>query len=422
MSRIVKISNGDYKVVVGSGVAPANIVLDTVGNTGAAASYGSVTINGNLNVKGATTYVESVNSYVKDVIFELNYDPTDTVTSGISAANNYRSGLQINRGVLSAAQFIFDESVSHFDPATGLSAPGSFVARTADGVLSSIQLASIGTQAGSDISFDLNNTLNVLTIARSVSTAGSVPYYSRVTQDDHIPNRRYVTNYVASGAFLPGVADVNQIYAGDTTVRVFDSSVSATKVATLTGAAISAATPGILTFTASTGDPVQIGMLLSGGSVTGSTYIVSGSGLTWTLNQAASGVPTAGTYTEPFSPSDPSPIAETSQVIFTVDGVIRSQLNANGFYIDNIKIKTNTIKNYDGSNDLILGANNGNIQVAAVLTLNNQTLPTYTTGGTKLYSSVSPGPGKSGIFFVNSTNYADELVAKNRALLLSMIF
>ena len=421
MSRIVKINNGDYKVVVGSGVTPKNIVLDTTGQSANPASYGSVTIKGNLDVIGTTTYVESTNSYVKDVIFELNYDPSD-VNSGISAANNYRSGIQINRGVLSAAQFIYDESVTHYDPALGTSAPGSFVARTADGVLTSVQLAAVGTQAGFDINFDLNNTTNVLSIARGVATVGSVPYYARVTQNDHIPNKQYVTNYVASGAFLPGVADVNQIYSADTTVRVFDSSVSATRIATLTSANISGATPGVLTFTQSTGDPVQPGMLLSGGSVTAGTYIVSGSGLSWILNQAATGNPTQGVYTAPFSPADPTPVAETSQVVFTVDGVIRAQLNANGFYIDNIKIKTNTIKNYDLSNDLVLGANNGNIQVAAVLTLNNQTLPTYTTGGTKVYSSITPGPGKSGIFFVNSTNYADELVAKNRALLLSMIF
>ena len=421
MSRIVKISNGDYKVVVGSGVTSANITLDTVGQSATPVSYGTVTIKGNLDVIGTTSYIESTNSYVKDVIFELNYNPGDA-NSGISAANNYRSGIQVNRGILSAAQFIFDESVTHYDPATGLSAPGSFVARTADGVLTSIQLAAVGTQAGFDINFDLNNSANVLTIARGIATVGSIPYYARVTADDHIPNKKYVTNYVTSGGYLPGVADVSQLYSGDTTVRAFDSSVSATRIATLTSANISGANPGILTFTASTGDSVQPGMLLSGGGVTAGTYVVSGSGLTWTLNQAATGNPTQGVYTEPFSPADPTPVAETSQIVFTVDGVIRSQLNANGFYIDNVKIKTNTIKNYDVSNDLILGANNGNVQVAATLTLNNQSLPTYTTGGTKVYSSITPGPGKSGIFFVNSTNYADELVAKNRALLLSMIF
>jgi len=421
MSRIVKISNGDYKVVVGSATTSANITLDTVGQSATPVSYGTVTIKGNLDVIGTTTYLESVDSYVKDVIFELNYNPGDA-NSGISAANNYRSGIQINRGILSAAQFIFDESVTHYDPNLGTSAPGSFVARTADGALTSIQLAAVGTQAGFDINFDLNNSLNVLNIARGTATVGSVPYYARVTSDDHIPNRKFVTNYVAAGIFQPGVADVNQLYTADTLIRAFDSSVSATRTATLTSANISGATPGVLTFTASTGSPVQVGMLLSGGSVTAGTYIVSGSGLTWTLNQAASGNPTTATYTEPFSPADPTPIAETSQLIFQVDGTIQAQLNNNGFYINNIKIKTNTIKNYDVSNDLILGANNGNVAVAATLTLNNQSLPTYTSGGTKVYSNVTPGPGKSGIFFVNSTNYADELVAKNRALLLSMIF
>lgn len=421
MSRIVKISNGDYKVVVGSATTSANIVLDTVGQSLTPASYGTVTINGNLDVIGTRTYVQSVDSYVKDVIFELNYNPGDS-NSGISAVNNYRSGIQINRGVLSAAQFIFDESVTHYDPNLGTSAPGSFVARTADGELTSIQLAAVGTQAGFDINFDLNNSGNVLNIARSIQTVGSVPYYARVTQDNHIPNRKFVTNYVAAGIFQPGVADVNQLYVADTLIRAFDSSVSATVTATLTSANISGATPGILTFSQSTGGAVQPGMLLSGGGVTAGTYIVSGSGLSWTLNQAATGNPTTGTYTEPFSPADPTPVAETSQLIFQVDGTIQAQLNNNGFYINNIKIKTNTIKNYDLSNDLILGANNGNVQVAATLTLQNQTLPTYTTGGTKLYSNVTPGPGKSGIFFVNSTNYADELVAKNRALLLSMIF
>jgi hypothetical protein len=64
--------------------------------------------------------------------------------------------------------------------------------------------------------------------------------------------------------------------------------------ATLTGSAISAANPGILTFTSSGGGAaVRPGMLLSGGSVTANTYVVAGSGTTWTLNQAATGTPTS---------------------------------------------------------------------------------------------------------------------------------
>jgi hypothetical protein len=417
MSRIVKVSNGNYKVQVAAG---GTITLDTTNGINPP-TYGSVVIKGNLDVLGTVSYIESVNSQVKDNILDLNYDESYN-GAGISSAFNYRSGIQIGRGTLSAAQFIFDESVTHYDPSTGLSAAGSFVAKTADNVLTSIQVSAIGTQAGFDINLDLNNSTNVLRIARGTASVGNIPYYARVTQDDHIPNKKFVTNYVAAGAFLPGVADVNQIYTGDTFIRVFDSSVSATKVATLTNANINSNTPGILTFSVATGDTVQPGMLLSGGGVTAGTYVVSGSGITWTLNQAATGNPTTATYTEPFSPADPTPVAETSQVIFVVDNVSQAQLNANGFYINNIKIKNNTVKNYDAFNNMVIGANNGTVQVSAVLSLDNQTLPAYVTSGTKVYSNATPGPGKSGLFFVNSTNYADELVAKNRAVLLSMIF
>jgi hypothetical protein len=421
MSRVVKV-NGDYKVQVDAG---GSITLDTTNNS-LPASYGTVYVKGNLDVLGVVSYVQTTNTQVKDNILQLNYDESYT-GAGISAAVNFRSGIEISRGSFSAAQFIFDESVSHYDPVFAgtpqENAPGSFVVKTADGVLSSIQLSSIGTQAGFDISFDLNNTGNVLAVARGIQSGSNIPYYVRVTQDDHIPNRKFVTNYIQSGGFEPGIADVDKMYASDTSVRVFDSTVSATRVSTLTSATISAGNPGTLTFAARTGDAIMIGMVLSGGGVTPDTYIVSGSNNTWTLNQAATGTPTQAIFTAPFSPSDPTPVAQTSQIVFSVDGVIQSQLNNNGFYINNIKIKNNTIKNFGTGTNLILTADNSTVEVNAVLTLDNQTAPTFTSVGTKLYSKTGgQGPGKSGLFFVNSGNYADELVAKNRAVLLSMIF
>jgi hypothetical protein len=58
--------------------------------------------------------------------------------------------------------------------------------------------------------------------------------------------------------------------------------------ASLSGATITGKT---LTFSSSSGPTVGIGMVLSGGTVTAGTYIVSGSGLSWTLNASQ----TAGT-------------------------------------------------------------------------------------------------------------------------------
>ena len=418
MSKIVKVSNSNYKVQVATG---GTITLDTTNDTSPAV-YGEVLIKGNLVVSGTQTSIETIDSQITDNIFILNSGESAV---GISAANNYRSGIEIDRGSLSSAQFIFDESVSHYDPAFAgtpqENAPGSFVVKTVDGVLSSIQLASIGTQSGFDINFDLNNTANVLNVARGTDTLSGDQYWERVTQDDHIPNRRFVTEYVSSGTYITGMADVDKLYVADTSVRAFDSSVNATKITTITGATIAAGNPGILSFTATTGDNLMPGMLLQGGGVTADTYLISKSGANWILNQAATGTPTTAIYTEPFSPADPTPLAIQSQIIFTVDGVIQSQLTNTGFYINNVKIKDNTIKNFSVGSNLILTANSDIVESNAVLQLDNKTAPSYTTGGNRIYSN-TPGTGKTGIFYVNNVNYQDELVAKNRALLFSMIF
>ncbi|SVC63147.1 uncharacterized protein METZ01_LOCUS316001, partial [marine metagenome] len=47
--------------------------------------------------------------------------------------------------------------------------------------------------------------------------------------------------------------------------------------------------------------------------------------------------------------------------------------------------------------------------------------PTAPTDGLKLYAK-TPGIGKTGLFYVNSSNVRDEILSKNRSLLLSMIF
>ena len=63
---------------------------------------------------------------------------------------------------------------------------------------------------------------------------------------------------------------------------------------TLTGARISGTT---LTFTSASGI-VSPGMLLSGGGVSANTYILSGTGTTWTLNRAATGTPNTATFVQ----------------------------------------------------------------------------------------------------------------------------
>lgn len=111
-----------------------------------------------------------------------------------------------------------------------------------------------------------------------------------------------------------------------------------------------------------------------------------------------------------------------SKIVFTVDNNQRGQFTPLGLYVDNINVFTNTIDNT--TNNLILTASNTNtVEVDGVLQLDDTTGPTAVSGSTKIYTlnSSSPGSGKTGIYFT-SLGSSDELVAKNRALLFSVLF
>ena len=336
MSKIVRVSQGDYRLIVQSG---GFITLDT------GSSVGTVVITGNLDVKGITTTIESVNTTIADNIFKVNEGQTG---NGISAANGYQAGMQISRGTNQTtypdAQFIFDESVQHYDALTSTNKPGSFVFRnfnTTTGLgagLTGIQVSSISTAAASDLVFDLQSSIRKV---RLVNTTG---YESRVTQDNDIPNRKFITDYVAAGGNTPGIADVDKIYrnvGGAEKARV-------------------------------------------------QTY--------------------------------------DAYIQFAVNNSIRSQITASGLEVDNVTLFSNTISNKSGGNNLIITATNNNIEISGVLNLDNQASDPAANGGTvRMYTKSSEGPGRTGIYFTNNVTYGansynrDELVSKNRAVLLSIL-
>jgi hypothetical protein len=100
----------------------------------------------------------------------------------------------------------------------------------------------------------------------------------------------------------------------------------------------------------------------------------------------------------------------------------RAIITASGLSVDDINTFGHTITG-SGLNNLVLTSTLTNeVEINAVLDLDDQiSVVTATSGKTKIYSSAFAGPGKSGLFFANNTT-SDELVAKNRALLFSMIF
>lgn len=112
--------------------------------------------------------------------------------------------------------------------------------------------------------------------------------------------------------------------------------------------------------------------------------------------------------------------AFNTNIQFYVGQQIRATISPVGVSVNNINLFTDTITN-TSANNLVLTAINNNVKVDAVLNLTDQSLtPATVSGVTKLYSTSTVGPGKSGLFFKN-VNTSDELVSKNRAVLLSIL-
>lgn len=333
MSKIVKISQSDYRLVV----QPQGTITLDVGT-----SPGKVVITGDLLVEGETTTVNTTNLEVEDNIIRLNVGETGAgITEGTS-------GIEIVRGTLPNAQLVFDESVTHYDQIAGDDVAGTWVFQTEEGNTNGLQVGTltIDVNRPADLLFDLQNTSNILKIINSTD------YESRVLADDDIPNRKFITDYVTSGGATPGMADVDKIYYKDDFLNPFEA--IKTKV---------------------------------------QSY--------------------------------------TSSITFEVAGSLRAQVTAGGLDVDDVNLKDNVVTSTQLAN-LILRAANNNVEADAIFNLTDQvSVPAVTSGKTKLYSSNTKGAGKTGLYFAhqrtaddNSTvEYInDELVAKNRALLFSMIF
>ena len=99
MSRIVRVDD-NYKVIVSSG---STITLDTGVQTG------KTVVTGDLEVKGTTQTIQSINTTIADNILTLNSGETG---AGISASNDYQAGIEVDRGSESNAKWVFDDNFS----------------------------------------------------------------------------------------------------------------------------------------------------------------------------------------------------------------------------------------------------------------------------------------------------------------------
>ena len=317
MSKIVRVSNGDYKVSVQTG---GTITLDT------GARAGSTIITGSLDVMGTLTYLDTQNTQITDNVIVLNKGETH------SYVTQQYAGIEIDRGSNSTygnAQIVYDEK-------TSIDGDGTVALRyTIGGTY--IPLETNKVVSNGDLVLFPGVTSGV------VSVTGTSNYAARVVDNDTLTNKKYVDDKIVQ--VLNSTA-IPAIISGDSRVHVIDDSVS------------------------------------------GITSVVN-----FYLNNSLKAV---------LSPSG-----------FTVDGYLTMNTDVGSVYINNS----------NNSLNLKLNSANGKIEIANFLQLDNQvTTPSAVATGSLIYATATEGPGRTGLYFVNNTPNADELVSRNRALLWAMIF
>ena len=318
------VTSGDYHIKTNDA---GSIFLDT-GN-----QLGQVYMTGNLVVKGTTTQVDATNLDLKDNIIVLN---SGEQGAGVSLST---AGIEIDRGSKPNTQFVFDETVSWNDPVTQTIKQGGFKTRDINGGNIGLEVRSIST-GGGDL-YLINAGTGV------ISVSGTNAYENQVTDDDDIPNKKYVDVQIAA-----------QVAAADFQ-KIRDGSSSFTQ------------------------------MVVADFETTGLTSVAS----------------------------------------ITVDGVNNVNFYDNRSELHDLRIDGSRISTTTSNADLTLSApGTGSVVIDDQLQIlttpspdDSAVDPAQPTDGLKIYAK-SQGVGKTGLYYVNSNNVRDEIISKNRSLLLSMIF
>lgn len=176
---------------------------------------GKVTINGNLDVIGTTTQIETVDAIIEDNLIVLNSgEPNDYITQG-------SGGILISRGSgddpNQAASIIFqDISGDGSWTVDGDTKYGIFKLSAGQGGISegsAIQVNAIRIDVASASALNFLGDDNAFGM---LNVLGTVNYEDRVIHDDDIPNKKYVDT-----RSLSSVRSAKQIEVGFTTLKGF---------------------------------------------------------------------------------------------------------------------------------------------------------------------------------------------------------
>lgn len=317
-SKILALPSSDYKVKVKSG---GNITLDT------GLSSGITTVTGNLVVLGSTTQVSSSDLNLKDNIITLNDGESGT---GITLN---QSGIQIDRGSYSDAKIVFDETITWADPISATTITGGFTLVNASGTLQGLRINSVST-GGGDL-YLINSGTGV------ISVTGTNNYETQITDDDDIPNKKYVDDTIVTQLTSTFQRRIEEGSASKSYVEVRDTEVS--------------------------------------------------------------GAP--------------------SVVTFQIDNLNKGQIFGNRVEFEDFRFQDNILSTTASDTDLILESQgSGGVVVNDNFTLTLQgSDPASPLDGLKVYVK-APAAGGTGLFFKHSASKSGEIISRQNALLLSMLF
>lgn len=188
------------------------------------ATTGTVVINGNLQIKGTETVTSSTNVALKDNIFIINsgetYPDTHSGEYGITLGT---AGISIARGddddITKAATFIYNQTdaTGYWTDNGGNINKGIFEFKVAEKG-SAIMANAIRIDAVS------TTTLNILGAESGnavINVKGQTDYWTRVLDDDDIPNKKYVDEALYAGTDL-----AKQLKVLGTTFKAQDNAVT----------------------------------------------------------------------------------------------------------------------------------------------------------------------------------------------------
>jgi len=282
------------KAYVDNATLADTTLVRTTGNQSIAGQKtftGDVILAGNLTISGTTTTVNSQTVLLADNILELNSD----FTAGTPSEN---AGIQIRRGDLGIAQFLWDEANDRFTMMTGANAPlplytgasitaGSFVGPLTGNASTATKLATARTINGA--SFD--GTANISYTTDAVVEGATNLYFTNTRAAAAAPVQSV---FGRTGAIALTSADVTGALAYTPANKAGD---------TFTGNITAPTFIGALTGNASTATTLQTARTINGVSFNGSANIsfttsavAEGTNLYHTTARAAAAAPVQSVF------------------------------------------------------------------------------------------------------------------------------